>query len=247
MRHIVRLQAAAFCALCLMLFVGAASGQNLLTNPDLDLTSVSTQTLATPTGWTATATKTISGPFSDGMSSETFANVQQPGGFGLFFKPFQGGGVNTPTDLISASLSQDKLVSPGSTYTMTGWAGAGASYIGLTDPTVGSTFHLKFLNSSSVVIADNVLNLVTAGLGTGTPTSPATGFGYHPYSITATAPAGTLFARVEADMTNAYTNPAGGDQAFVVDAFSLAVPEPMSLSLIALGGVSLLARRRAVR
>src|SRR5207249_10537306 len=144
-------------------------------------------------------------PFNDGMSSESFANVLDPGGNGLFFKPFQGAATG---DKITANLYQDKLVSAGQTLTMTGWAGAGTGYIGLVDPTVGSEFHLKFFNSSNVLLADNLLNLMTSGLGVGPPTPPAGGFGYHPYSITATAPAGTLYARVEADMINAYGNPA---------------------------------------
>src|SRR5690242_16131670 len=54
----------------LMLVVGSARAQNLLTNPDLDVTSVSTQVNPTPTGWNASASRTVSGSFNDGMSSE---------------------------------------------------------------------------------------------------------------------------------------------------------------------------------
>ena len=203
---------------------------DLLVNGNLDLTSVSGQVLATPSGWIASATKSVSGPFNDGLSSEGFANVLAAGGNGVFFKPFQG----TTTDRITASLYQDNPATAGLTYTMTGWAGAGAGYIGLTDPTVRSEFHLEFLNSASAVIGDTSLNLLSAGLGSGSPTSPATGFAYHPFSISATAPAGTVSVRVLATMINAYGNPAGGDQAFVIDAFTL-VPEPSVISLAALG------------
>jgi len=216
-------------AFALTAWVGSARAQNILTNPDMDNTSVSTQVLATPTNWVAAASKTISGPFNDGMSSEGFANVQQPGGFGLFFKPFQG---NAQTgDKISASISQDNPATPGFPYKMTGWAGAGASYIGLTDPTVSTEFHLQFLNSSNAVIADNALNLVVNGQHVlGSPDGNP--FGYFNYTLTGTAPAGTTAVRVLADMANAYGNPAGGDQAFVVDAFTLSVPEHASLPLI---------------
>ena len=245
MRHLSRLHAASFSgALFALWFVSVAGAQNLLSNGNLDSVAVSTQTLATPTGWTAAAS-IASTPFADAMSSEDFgggANVLDPGGKGLFFKPFQGSAANGGP--ITASLSQTHTAFAGQTFTMTGWAGAGTGYIGLTDPTVKSEFHLIFLNSSSVVLADNTLNLVTAGLGVGSPTSPATAFAYHPFSITATAPANTHTVEVEALMGNAYPNPAGGDQAFLVDAFSLTVPEPASLSMLALGALGLVSRRR---
>src|SRR5436190_6340256 len=235
----IALLAAAF---GMMAWVGSARAQNLLTNPDLDNAAVSTQVLPTPTGWVATATKTISGPFNDGMSSEGFANVLQPGGLGLFFKPFQGS--ITTGDKISASLYQDNPATAGLPYTLKGWAGAGTGYIGLTDPTVKSEFHIDFLNAASIVIGGATLDLAASGLGVPPPTPPATGFGYHMYSLTAVAPVGTATVRARAQMTDAYNNPAGGDQAFVVDSFSLTVPEPASLSLIGLTGLTLLARRR---
>jgi len=239
--------AALMCGGCamVMLLVGSARAQNLLTNGDLDVTSVTTQAGATPTGWNATASRTVSGSFNDGMSSENFANVLQPGGFGLFFKPFQGDttGVNGK---VSATLSQTVAGSPGLPYTLRGWAGAEANYVGLTDATVGSTFHIDFLNAALTPIGTGAtLDLRTAGLGQGAPTSPATGFGYHPYTLTATSPAGTAFVTVSANETNAYGNPAGGGQAYVVDSFSLTVPEPASLGACSLLGLAALRRRRA--
>jgi hypothetical protein len=220
--------------------LGASVANAALFNGTLDATSVSGQVLATPTGWIASANKSVSGPFSDGLSSETFANVLDPGGFGVFFKPFQG----STTDKITASLYQDNPATPGLTYTLTGWAGAGANYIGLTDPTVGSQFHLQFLNSANTVIGDTTLNLVVNGqhvLGSPNGSNP---FGYFNYTLSATAPAGTVNVRALATMVNAYANPLGGDQAFVVDAFTLTVPEPSAISLAALGLGALLAFRR---
>jgi hypothetical protein len=216
--------------------LGTSVANAALVNGNLDLTSVSGQTLATPSSWIASASRAVSGPFSDGLSSETFANVLDPGGFGVFFKPFQG----TTTDKITASLYQDNPATPGLTYTLTGWAGAGAGYIGLTDPTVGSQFHLQFLNAANTVIGDTTLNLVVNGqhvLGSPNGGNP---FGYFDYTLSATAPAGTTSVRALATMVNAYGNPAGGDQAFVVDAFTLAVPEPSAISLAILGLAGLL-------
>lgn len=220
--------------------LGTSIANAALFNGTLDATSVSSQVLATPTGWTAVANRAVSGPFTDGMSSETFANMFDPGGSGLFFKAFQG----TTTDPITASLYQDNPATPGLTYTLSGWAGAGAGYIGLTDPTVGSQFHLQFLNSANNVIGDTTLNLVVNGqhvLGSPNGSNP---FGYFDYTLSATAPVGTASVRALATMVNAYNNPLGGDQAFVVDAFTLTVPEPSAISLAALGLGALLFRRR---
>ena len=213
---------------------------DLLSNGSLDTLSVGPQTLPTPTGWGVNAFRTSTGAFSDGASGEGFANVLNPGGNGLFFKPFQGQAV---TNTLTVDFYQNNPASAGINYTLTGWAGAGASYIGLTDASVKSQFHLTFLDSSSNILSTATLDLVGAGLGSGAPTPPATGFGYHPYSLTAIAPSGTVAVQAGATMINAYNNPLGGDQAFVVDNFIL-VPEP---SIIALGGLSTLAlifRRR---
>ncbi len=225
---------------------GASVANAALINGNLDATSISSQVLATPTGWTAVANLGLTGPFTDGLSSETFANVLDPGGSGVFFKAFQG----ATTNRITASIYQDNPATPGLTYTLTGWAGAGANYIGLTDPTVGSQFHIQFLNSANAVIGDTTLNLVLNGqhvLGSPNGGNP---FGYFDYTLSATAPAGTVNVRALATMVNAYNNPLGGDQAFVVDAFTLTVPEPSSISLAVLGLGGLLAfrnRRQAAR
>jgi hypothetical protein len=213
----------------------------LLSNPDLDATSVSTMVLPTPTGWDAAATRAITGPDNDGMSSEGFANVLQPAGSGLFFKPFRGDVTNGD---ITASLTQTVPGTPGLPYTLRGWAGAGDAYIGLTDPTVSSLFRIDFLNAGATLISSATLDLRGAGLGVGPPTPPATGFHYHLFQLTALAPAGTAFVRAGAHMIDAFGNPAGGDQAFVVDSFSLKVPEPGSFGLVCVSALALMSRRR---
>jgi hypothetical protein len=77
---------------------------NILSNANLDQTSVSSQNRATPTGWVVDASKTLTGEFFDGASSETFCNVADEGGFGLFFKPFQG---SDSGDYITVHFYQD--------------------------------------------------------------------------------------------------------------------------------------------
>lgn len=191
-----------------------------LRNGLLDVTSVSSQTLATPTDWTVNAFRTLFGPFNDGASSEAFANVEAPGGQGLFFKPFQG----TPSDALTVHFFQDNPGTPGLQYTLTGFAGTEANYSGfIPGSTTRSEFALEFLNAASVLIGGTVLDLETVGLGTpnGNP------FNYAQYTVRATAPAGTASVRARASMIDGFNNSAGGGQAFVVDAFELtAVPEP---------------------
>jgi len=231
-----------------------------LRNGDLDLISQGDQVLATPSApWHVVSSKTLSGNFGDGASSEGFANVQQAGGFGLFFKPFQGS--ITTGDRVTTSLYANvngPAAAPGATYTMTGWAGAGAGYVGLTDPTVTSQFAIDFFNAANTLLGSALLDLrtgLTSGLGVGGPQPPlatANGnpFNYFNYTLTGVAPPGTALVSARATMGNAYANPNGGDQAFVVDAFTLSnnsnVPEPASLAIGLIGLVSFvsLARRR---
>jgi hypothetical protein len=230
-------QLSSFIVTGLLAFGGSVANADLLSNGNLDVTAIGPQTLPTPVGWGVNAFTPL-GPFADGLSSETFANVLAPGGFGAFFKPFQG----AVTNKITVDLYQTVAATPGIDYTLTGWAGAGTSYIGLTDSTVKSQFHITFLGSSSNTLLNVTLDLAAAGLGSGAPTSPATGFGYHPFTLSAVAPVGTVSVLVGATMINAYNNPLGGDQAFVVDSFTL-VPEPSAIGLAVLS-VSLLAYRR---
>ena len=222
------------------LLVSASSPANaVLSNGLLDNVAVGPQTLPTPVGWGVNSFLST-GPFADGASSEQFANVLDPNGYGLFFKPFQG----VATNKLTVDLYQNNPGTPGVNYTLTGWAGAEANYIGLSDPTVKSYFHLTFLGASSNILSNVTLDLVAAGLGLGSPTPPASGFNYHPFSLSAIAPAGTVTVQAGAEMINAYGNPLGGGQAFVVDVFSL-VPEPSAITLLALGiGGSLILRRR---
>jgi len=234
----------------------SASAVNLLANPDMDHTAVSTQIGATPVSWVAASSKSATGVFNDGLSSEAFANVLQPTGdcggqgCGIFFKPFQGNLANpnavppVAANLVSSSISQAVPGTAGAKYALTGWAGAESNYVGLTDPTVKSQFVLQFLNSSSTVIGSSTIDLVPLGLGVpnGNP------FQYKQFTVTGTAPAGTTSVNAIAQMLNAYGNPLGGGQAYVVDSFDLErVPEPATVVLGMLGalGVCGLVRRRS--
>ena len=205
--------------------------------------------LPQPNVWINSAFRTSTGPYFDDLSSEPWAgpaptpvttdgnlNPPSPEGFGgpdggVFFKAFSG----SATNKANGSLYQDNPATPGLTYTLTGWAGAEANYLA-----GGSFFALDFLNGANAVIGGASLDLVAAGLfvPNGQP------FNYKQYSVQGTAPAGTVTVRARISMVDGISNPAGGGQAFVVDDFTLSVPEPSIISLSALGLGSLLMLRR---
>jgi hypothetical protein len=169
-------------------------------------------------------------------------NTATDGDCGIFFKAF--GGNATTGDFANGILYQDNPAAPGSTYRMTGWAGAEANYSGLIPATVTQTlFKLEFLNAANATIGSATLDLAAAGLGV----SNNQPFNYKQFSLSAVAPAGTVTIRAAVEMLNAFSNPVGGGQAFVVDDITLGrVPEPASVVLVVLGAAGLLAvaRRR---
>jgi hypothetical protein len=209
------------------LVAGAAgvAKANDLFNAQLDDISVSSQNSATPTGWILDATLAISGPSQDGASSETFANVLGPGGYGLFFKPFQGTLGFPADDPLTVHFYQDNPTTPGTKVTLSGYAAAEANYCGrfaTNSPPPQTLFVVQFLDAGNTVLASNAFDLVAAGLPEGTG-GAATLFTTPQF----TAPASTVTVRAGASMLNAY-NTTGG-QAFIVDAFDLeSVPPPGS-------------------
>ena len=227
----------------------SAQAQNLLTNGNIDrvhdVEIVPGFFLPKPDVWENVGFRTITGPYEDEMSSEPWAGpaptpvtadgVANPPpytepDYGLFFKPFSGGGNNGPA---TGHLYQDVPGTPGEQYTLTGWAGAEPNFLG------GAQFALEFLNGGGGLIGGAELDLIAAGLFTdnGQP------FDYKEYSVIAIAPAGTVTVRARASMLDAIGNPAGGGQAFVVDDFVL-VPEPTTAIAMILVGAAAFARRR---
>jgi hypothetical protein len=101
-----------------LLALGTVTGQaNDLVNANLDQIAVGPQNNPTPVNWSVEAIKALSGAHFDGCSSEPWCNVLDPsGGYGLFFKPFQG----AVLDEISVHFYQDLPSSPGTKYTLSG-------------------------------------------------------------------------------------------------------------------------------
>lgn len=233
-------------ALVAVSFVAGMTGvaqANLLSNGNLDQTYqqeiVPGFFLPKPLDWVNDGVRTISGPYEDEMSSETWAGpaptpVTTDGvdgdDWGVFFKPFSG---NETDGAATGHLYQDVPATPGVRYTLTGWAGAEANAL------MGDAeFAVEFLDGGGGLLGGTTLSLLpTLFVVNSQP------FNYKQYSVTAVAPAGAVTVRARASMIDAMSNPAGGGQAFVVDDFVL-VPEPTTLALAGLGLAALVGLRR---
>lgn len=226
---------AAITALAFVACAMTAGAANVLYNGDLDIlgaAGANGQLNPGPDGWVINAQKTLSGAFADGADSETFCNVQQPGGDGLFFKPFQGTtNANTSLDdLLSVYFYQDNPSSPGTKYTLSGYASCEANFCELVGPAPGQAapttfFTVQFLDGGGNVISSNVFDLLSNNLSTN-------GAGAMTQLTTPqyTAPAGTVTVRAGATLLNAYGT--SGSQSFFVDAFDLEAVLPAGAPVI---------------
>jgi hypothetical protein len=194
---------------------------NILYNGDLDIVGAvgaNGQNNPGPDGWVINAFKSVSGAFPDGADSETFCNVQQPGGYGLFYKPFQGT-LGPPKDLLTVYFYQDNPATPGTKFTLSGYAACEANYTGLittNSPPSATLFVVEFLNNAGSIIQSNAFDLIANGM-------PQAGSASMAQLTTPqyTAPANAVTVRAGAWMMNVYNNPLGGAQSFFVDAFDL--------------------------
>src|ERR1700722_7322376 len=181
------------------------SHANDLYNGDLDIlgaAGANGQINPGPDGWVINAFKTISGTFADGADSETFCNVQQPGGSGLFSKPFQGSTNANPSldDYLTVYFYQDNPSSPNTKCTLSGYAACEAN-CSLLDPShvAKALYVVEFLDIGGNIISSNAFDLVANAMPTNGPASMAL--------LTTpqyTAPAGTVTVRAGAYLINAW-------------------------------------------
>lgn len=216
----------------LALSSGQGHAANVLSNANLDQIGSTTQNHDCPIGWVVAATKSFSGDFFDGGDSETWCNVSppsDPSGYGFFFKPFQGS-VGPPEDVLTVQLYQDNPATPGTMFTLSGYAAGEANYSGFFNtnvPAPGTMFVIQFFDSGGTSLASNAFDLVAAGL-------PNTGAGsmstFLYTSPQVTAPANTATVRAGASIFNVYST--SGSQSFFVDSFDLEATAPAGSPII---------------
>ena len=211
----------------LALATGTA-GANLLFNGNLDQISISSQINPSPTGWIIDASKTKSGTFTDGADSETFANVVDTNGYGLFFKPFQG---NASTgDLLTVKFYQDNPATPATKFTLSFYAAAEANYSGFfktNSPNPETLAVIEFLDNKGALLASNSFDLVAAGLPNGGPNSMAS---FHYTTPQVTAPTNTVTVRAGCFIVDVYGTT--GAQSFFTDGFDLESVAPPGSPII---------------
>ena len=198
---------------------GVANAANVLYNGNLDVVGAvgaNGQNLAGPDGWAVDATLSVSGTCYDAGDSESWCNVCDPGGWGFFFKPFKGS-LGPPDDLLTAYLYQDNPATPGTKFTLSGYAAGEANYSGFyftNTPAPKTFFFVEFLDAAGNGLVTNVYDLVAAGLPNGGSGSMA-----QFTTPTNTAPVNTVAVRAGAAMVNVYST--SGSQSFFVDCFDL--------------------------
>src|SRR5262245_8141109 len=127
--------------------------------------------LPKPDVWENVGTRAVTGPYEDEMSSEPWAGPaptpvtadgfatppgeghNADGDWAVFFKPFTGNG--TTGDFATGHLRQAVPGTPGTRYTLTGWAGAEPNFLG------GAVFAIDFLDAgNNVLLGSDFLDLI---------------------------------------------------------------------------------------
>lgn len=213
---------------------GSVGAANLLLNPNLD--SPGTHDSDLINDWTLIETRTGPNnlPPANSATFASFANHNTGGTVGLWFRSFSG----NLTDPVHADLFQDVAGTPGTLYRLSAWARYETNYPGGVAGDPQDTFlAIDFLDVNGLPISTSSIELQADG--------QTNGGGWMQHFVTGLAPAGTIGVRARGSMTNGHVATANPQSAFM-DEFNLevVVPEPVSLSALAFGGL-MLRRRRA--
>ncbi len=221
------------------------------TNPGTDLLDNGDLNLEIPTAldfWNQVETPPEKNEILRAGPAFGFANHTTGGTAGVWLSSFFGGNTNFPTpntDPVDGVISQTVEAVAGGTYTFSGWtkfetnysggldtipAGLAANVLfsGMPSPTE-TEIKLEFLDINSNVIGSSVIDVRDArqaacgGNANNTTCGPAAN-GWVQHTLQAVAPAGTIFARLTAQMLDGVT--VTGQQSAFFDDFSLDGPAP---------------------
>lgn len=196
---------------------GVVQAQSIpvLFNGDLNQITLADTPGNPPVGWTALGTLTISFPnggWLDCEASEPWCNgAADPSltGYGIFIKAFEGSTNAVPSldDLASMYFYQDNPSSSNTSYTLSGYVGAGGTYSGYqqTNGIINNglapvtALFVVFLDGSGGILQSNSYDLIAAGLqNLGGGPVPQTQYTTPSY----TAPVGTVTVRAGLLMLN---------------------------------------------
>lgn len=209
-------------------------------------------------------------PHALSMAEPTnFPHTLLEGDWNMWFQPYNGTFTALPEGLNNfAHLTQTVPATPGTNYTLKGWASFEPHFAGgrtnlnlagtdATPPDDGplsptdTFFALDFLDSSGTLLDTEDIEL----FANGQQNSPAGGnLVWMQHTVSAVAPAGTANVKVRITMLNGVLNPDVDPQSFFVDFFELtagagaggasAVPEPTT-SILSIVGLGLLLTARS--
>ena len=210
-----------------------AAFANLLTNGDLELgTGVDDAN-----GWTIYEGDSTGAVFNT-AEIVGFANHTPGGNRGFWFRAFMGGASFGSTNPVDAFLFQEVAASAGQSYTLSAWFLMEQNYSGL-DSNLDTTSFLamQYLDANDQVLGFDLIDVDEV--------YNAQAGGWQQFSVTGTALTGTVTMQAGADFQNGQFTRDPGQSAFVDDFHLAAVPEPATMSALALGAMALIRRRRS--
>jgi hypothetical protein len=234
MRQVTSLKAALLCgALSVLGMTAMSHGQTVVNGGFESPVDTADSTSTTADGWTMDADLNADGTTGNAGQRASFFGSADPGRWSFWIQAFQASG-DAYQDITSG-------VTAGTNYTF-----ADDMFFQTTSPTTGynavvglnSYLEMQFLNSHGLNLGAPVFTNIPAGAVTGNT--------WLPYSVTGVAPSGATGVRLEIGWTGGGSDNNTGSQSAGADAVTFGVaPEPASLSLLGVGALSLLARRRA--